>query len=184
MPTIEIRRNRWYYAIPTLLLIILISVLSLFVVKSKDAANALETKWYVIAGLILLVAAFLLIHFVRQFFRNPIIFRVNDTGFEYSPAGVSTGFIPWTEVKAVRELSMLKEDPDKSQYETVLGVTLKDPELFRTRYNKFVSKLFRLNEGLYDASIFISQADLGKKYDLVKGIMIEKAGQKPNIGTE
>lgn len=101
---------------------------------------------------------------------------VNEQGFEYNPSGQSTGFILWTDVERVAELSVTTNTTRVMDKETALGVWLKDPEAYYKKWNIVVHKLMQLNEKMYGATVLIQPSSLGKDYERVRQLFLEKRG--------
>lgn len=125
-----------------------------------------KTFIYVAYGVII-VGSFLVLNFGWRFIKAPVVFRMDDEGIIYNPAGVSTGLIRWDEIENVEESTITVYD-NGTAYVNVLAISLKDAEAFRKRYNILFQKALQLGEKRYHASVLIEPAVLGKKYETVK----------------
>lgn len=172
---IEIRPNRFLYLIPVPFCLLLMGVFYWFVLGPE--ATVEDGMFYYVAIGVLVVGAFLTFQFTRQFFKPPVTFRMDQEGFEYNPAGVSSGLIRWNEVASIEEKQIKTMSGSVPGFSTVLAVTMKDPAAFRKRYNVLLRKAVQLSEDVNHASVLIEPAALGKQYGEIRDTMIRQAGE-------
>lgn len=172
---VEIRFNRYYYLI-TLPFILLLMGLFYHFVLSPEAVVEDRMFYYVAIG-VQVVGAFLAFQCVRQFMKAPVIFRMDQEGFEYNPAGVSSGLVRWKEIQAVEEIDIRTADGNAPNRTKVLSVKLKDPRAFRSKYNFLIKSALALSEEVNNTSIMIEPAALGKQYEEIREIMIRRTNE-------
>ncbi|MDX2129012.1 MAG: hypothetical protein SFU91_08250 [Chloroherpetonaceae bacterium] len=83
---------------------------------------------------------------------NPTVFRITTEGFESIPNGVSSGFIPWSEVKEAR-LEIIKGSNAQGVYEEqILAVYFKNPDYYKNKQGEYVKTIMGVGEqtGFYD----------------------------------
>lgn len=167
MTPIEIKFNRFSYLIPIPFVLLLMWLFYKFVLTEPQ--EPIEDKTFIyVAYAILTVGSFLVLNFAWRFITAPVVFRMDDQGIIYNPAGVTTGLINWHEISDVNETNMKVVRGDAPVYQTVLAVKLKDPDAFRKKYNILLEKMLQLGNKMYDADIIIESKVLGNKYDVVK----------------
>ena len=168
MDEIKIKPPRFSYLIPIPFILFLMGIFY-WVAFEKEDEEEVGTGLKIIAVLVLIVGSFLLYQFTRQFIRVPVILLMNNQGFEYNPAGVSSQFIGWEEVAKVEEVSVrVLRGRNTGGWETALGVWLKDPGTYRSRMNAALGFLVKQNEKMYGATLLIEPASLGKEYEEVR----------------
>jgi hypothetical protein len=168
MQPIEIKFNRYSYLIGIPFILALMFLFYWFTIANPDENFTGSVRLFLIVTLFVeAVGIFLIIYFLKQFFNPPVVFRMNNEGIVYNPAGVSTGIIKWEEIDNVEE-AVITVYRNGTAYENVLAISLKDPEAFRQRYNVLFQKALQLGEKRYHASVLIEPGVLGKKYSAVK----------------
>ncbi len=143
-----------------------------------DPDETRDITFEIVAGLVITVGTFLILYFLKQFFTNPVIIHLTDEGLEYIPAGVSTKFIKWSEIREIKEVNVRVVRGNVPALETALGLTLKDPEGYRQQFNAALAGLMKLNEKMYGATVLIQPSSFGKKYPEVKKIITQMTGLK------
>lgn len=170
MNEIQVKPNRLLYLIPIPFILPLIAVAYWAAFVKEDSNNGV----FAIAIFIFVIGGFLLIRFVKSFLDDPVIMLVNEQGFEYNPAGYSTGFILWTDVEKVDEVTVTTNTTRVMDQQIALGVWMKDPELYYQRWNIAIRKLMQINQKMYGATILIQPSSLGKDYERVRQALLEK----------
>ncbi len=167
MQPIEIRYNRFAYLIPIPFVLLLMWLFYKFVLTEPQEPINDKIIIYVAYG-VLALGTFLVLNFTWRFIKAPVIFRMDDQGIVYNPAGVSTGLICWDEIDDVNEANIKVVRNDAPVFETVLAVKLKDPEAFRKRYNIAIRPILQKGAKMYDADVFLESGVLKNNYETVK----------------
>jgi hypothetical protein len=138
----------------------------------------------VIFGFFYILCHFLLIAFGRQLFKPNYLFTATTTGFQYSPAGVSSGWVLWEDVEEIRESSVLAgNNIGGPTVVPVLGIKLRSPEKYDATYNPALQKLVlagrKFNnfqtEGVGD--LILNPAHFAQRYEEVKALIESKSKQ-------
>lgn len=166
MAPIEIKYNRYTYLIPIPFCLLLMWLFYQFVLNEPQEEIQDKNFIYVAIGAIA-VGAFLTLNFAWRFIKAPVVFRMDDEGILYNPAGVTTGLIRWDEIDNAEEVQITTYN-NGTAIVGVLAISLKDPEAYRRRYNILFQKALELGEKRYHASVLIEPAVLGKNYETVK----------------
>lgn len=167
MQPIEIRYNRFAYLIPIPFVLLLMWLFYKFVLI--DPQQPIKDKIFIYAAYgVIAIGTFLVLNFTWRFIKAPVIFRMDDEGILYNPAGVSTGLIRWDEIDNVNETNIKVVRNDAPVFETVLAVKLKDPGAYRKRYNIAIRPVLQMGAKMYDADVFLESGVLKNKYDTVK----------------
>lgn len=130
---------------------------------------------------------YVLVHFLLLVFISGTIkkqypvFVAGKSGFCYEPAGISSGWIAWSEVLDIKECTIVTGSYVGPVEMPVLGIKLRNPESLRQAH---YSSLFRsiLNFGARinnfqtngAGDILIRPSDLGNQYQQVKELFYEK----------
>jgi len=102
---VEIKFNRFSYLIPIPFVLLLMWLFYKFVLTEPQ--EPIKNKTFIfIAYAILAVGSFLVLNFAWRFITAPVVFRMDDNGIVYNPAGVATGLISWHEISDVNEANM------------------------------------------------------------------------------
>ena len=172
MQPIEIKFNRFSYLIPIPFILFLMWVFYWFTIAEPDENFTGSVKVFlVVTAFVEIIGLFLTIYFFKQFVKPPVIFRMDDQGIVYNPAGVSTGLIGWNEISDVNETNMKVVRNGAPVYQTVLAVKVKEPQEFRKKYNIGLRHLMKYGSAMYGGDVMIESKVLGKHYDTVKGEM-------------
>lgn len=135
-----------------------------------------------IFGFFYVLCHFLLIAFIRQLFSNSYLFIATAKGFQYTPAGISSGWVLWEDIEEVRETSVLYGSNVAGPTTVpVLGIKLRYPENYIQNFNPALQKLLtaagQLNnfqtEGTGD--LLLNPADFGNRYEEVKALIKSKS---------
>ncbi len=141
-------------------------------------AEEIDTTGRFIFGFFVLAGFFLTGVFAYRLLRNPPYFILYDTGFEYSPGGVSTGLIRWSEVAELRDETVLQGDSGPgSGRGAVTAVVLHSPEEYIARFPAALEPLFRARLAMNSSPILISKAEFGRDHDTLLGIMREQVAK-------
>lgn len=106
---------------------------------------------------------------------RPAVITIDENGFEYNPGGVSSGWVTWSNVAEIKEVEVRTQKGVMNGpfMETTLAIKLKDPDLYRNRFNPIIRGLMKLNDKMYDADIFFRISNFGKEADTVKMLMMQ-----------
>lgn len=172
MTPIEIRPKRISYLVPLPFILLLMFLFYKYAIVNSGEGN---DKVFFIAGIfVVAVGAFLTGYFALQFFRNPAILKADDQGFEYNPAGVSLGFIPWKDVSGFEEVMVKVVRGDVPTYEQALAIILKDPEQYRKRFTKPARLLMATSEKINKGTILIEHASMQGRYEEFKELLTQQ----------
>jgi len=167
MLPIEIRHNRFLYLIPIPFCFFLMYVFYWVLFVNPEVESSIWPM-YLISVFVFLVGAFMIVVSIKQFLKNPVVFRMDDEGIEVNEAGVSSGFIRWQEIREIKETMA----PGRRR-QSVLAVYLKDPSAHSKQYGKALQPIVNLSNAMNGTAIYISAGILGKEYSNIR-MMIEK----------
>ena len=176
---VEIKYNRFAYLITVPFILLLMGLFYWFVLRPESVVE--DRMFYYVAIGVQVVGAFLVFQCIRQFIKSPVIFRMDQEGFEYNPAGVSSGLVRWKEIDSVRETAITTMSGNAPGKTKVLAVKMKDPKAYRSRYNAVLRGALALSEEFNDATVLIEPAALGKQYDEIKEIMIRRTSERREL---
>ncbi len=169
MTPIEIKAKRISYLVPLPFILLLMFLFYKYAIVNSGEGN--DKVFFIVGIFVVGVGAFLAGYFTLQFFRNPAILRANEQGFEYNPAGVSLGFIPWKDVSGFEEVMVRVVRGDVPTHEQALAIILKDPEQYRKRFTKPVSLLMAASEKINKGTILIEHASMQGRYEEFKALL-------------
>lgn len=180
MPPFEFRIPRWIHLlclVPTVGL----TLLFLDLVFLPDAGllpletgEEIDTMGKVIFGFFTFVGIFLTGVFAWRFVKNPLIFRMDDEGFEYNPAGVSSGFVRWVDVEKLDYTQVKVGRPGGTQFMKVLGVYLKDPATYINRQPMALHALFEARRYDSGTPLVFNSGEFGRQHDRIIAGMRER----------
>ena len=175
----EQRPPRWVHAVCLLPTIGLVALFTDLVFLPDIGLLPIETEEEIdlmgklIFGFFTLVGFFLIGVFSYRLIKNPWTFRMTDEGFEYNPAGVSTGFIRWEDVAEIKYVPVTTDRGGPTKIMTV-GIILKDPHSYIARYPAALGVLFEYRK--YESEtplVFLANA-FGRDQDRVVAMMQEQ----------
>ncbi len=130
-----------------------------------------------IFGFFYIITHFLVLVFGLRLFKGmPPLFIATEKGFCYEPAGISTGWILWKDVQAVRESSVLSGGRVNNgpTLMPVLGIKLTNPDAYNTAaYAPLLQRVVKLGQQLNNyqtegvGDILLNPADFGHQYEKV-----------------
>jgi hypothetical protein len=181
MESFQIKRKILPDLVVVLATLLLISVVGWAFFLKEDPiplAGPAIIIFFIIGGIGTLVLFFAF----KMIIRRPATITINQEGFEYNPGGVSTGFIPWTNVAEIKEVEVRTQKTNSSGpvWETTLGIKLKEPAPYRNQYPSIIRGLMKVNDNMYDADIFFRLTDFGNQVDEVKTLMY-KFGKRTSL---
>lgn len=147
--------------------------------------SPLQTQaWGLAAGLgsVAALGLFLCGFFAYRWLRNPPTLKFTEEGFEYSPAGVSTGLIKWGDVVELRDETVITSVVGQPGKRPVTAVVLRNPDKYVSRFPAAMRPLFALNRKLNSSPIMIMRGEFGRDHDAILAAMrenIAKAARKP-----
>jgi hypothetical protein len=121
----------------------------------------------VISGFFTLAGILLTGVFAWRFVKNPLVFRMDDEGFEYNPAGVTTGFVRWTDVEKLDYTQVKVGRPGGTQFMKVLGVYLKGPATYINRYPVAMHEFFETRRYESGTSLVFNSGESGRQHDRI-----------------
>lgn len=125
----------------------------------------------VLLWVMLAVTAFLAVVFGRWAIEPPVVFRMTTVGFEYSPAGVSTGLIRWSDIRSLDDVEVMVQAGRRPARERAIAVMLRNPEAYVEGQARPLAPLFKLREAMSGTPLLIRPADLGPHGERVLGTM-------------
>ncbi|MBA4137497.1 MAG: hypothetical protein C0518_09300 [Opitutus sp.] len=105
--------------------------------------------------------------------RRPVTFRLTDDGFEYAPAGVSTGWVRWADVEELKYTTVATGNGDQNRRK-VLGVYLKDPRSFIARRPLALHALFEMRQFQSGTPLVFQSGEFGREHDRIVAMMQER----------
>jgi hypothetical protein len=171
------RIPRWIHLaclVPTIGLTGLMAWVVFFRQPSDDPFNRVEeidATGQIIFGFFVLVGVFMTGVFVYRLFRNPPYFILYEDGFEYSPGGVSTGLIKWSDIVELRDETVLDGGASGQGRSPVTAVVLRNPGKYVERFPAVLRPLFAQRMQMNSSPILISQAEFGRDHDAILAIM-------------
>lgn len=151
----------------------------------QEQLNGFKISEKIVFGFFYIIAHFLVIVFGMHLFKGlPPLFVATEKGFCYEPAGISSGWILWEDIKEVRESTALYGSPitNGPRLMPVLGIKLANPEEYNAvAYTPLLQRIVKIGqqfnnyqtEGVGD--ILINPADFGKNYETVLALFKEKS---------
>jgi hypothetical protein len=115
----------------------------------------------IILGAFVIVFGFLLgTLYVRQILKNGPGLIIDDTGFTDYSSGLAAGYIPWSDVRAIKTVSFPKYN------QRSIAIVLKNPNAFLERQpNALKRKALTLNLRKYGSPIRINENSLQCSFD-------------------
>jgi hypothetical protein len=130
-----------------------------------------------VVGLGALVSLLLSVGFAYRALRNPPTLRFYEDGFEYSPAGVSTGLIRWSDVVELRDETVLVSLVGTPARRPVTAVVLRNPDDYVRRFPAALRPLFAANRKLNSSPILIADGEFGPDHGAIMAIMRENVAK-------
>jgi hypothetical protein len=173
MTPLVIRSSRWGYlplaAAALFMGSFFVAYLFFWEHLPEEAPDAVATTVFAALSL---ACAFLAVHWVRALVVNPAMLELDDQGFTYCPAGVSTGLIAWRDVMELRDITVTVGGSGYGPEPTpVLAVVLHDPEAYRARFPALLRPLLQARQGLSGTSLVIDLNHLGPRRAEVRAAM-------------
>lgn len=139
----------------------------------KEEPVPLIIPTIIILLIIVVIGAAVLFFAVRMAVSPPPLISINRDGFEYNASGISTRFIPWTDVAEIKDVEVrtYRGNVPGPYMEMTLAVKLNSPDAYQRRHNSFVRGAMKTQRSLYDADIFFRLSDFGEQAEEVKEMM-------------
>ena len=173
----ERRMPRWPHAVALLgaLLLTSVAIRILFFGLGEIESPVETADWgkAAIFGAVGLVCVFLSGVFAYRLVRNPPTLVLFEDGFEYTPAGVSTGLIKWSDVLELRDETLVVNVTNARNNRRVTAVVLRDPEEYMSRFPAALRPVFAANLNLNSSPILITPGEFGDDHDAIIAIMRE-----------
>lgn len=172
MKTFQIKPNIAGHLIVFLAVLLLMSI-TFWAFFLKEEPVEFGQGGIIIIAIIGGIGSIVLYMSLKTMIQRPAIITINENGFEYNPGGVSSGWIPWTNVAEVKSVEVRTQQGNLNGpiWERTLAVKLKDPAPYRDQYNVLLRGLMKLNDNMYDADIFFRLSSFGKQVDEVITLM-------------
>lgn len=174
MKTFQIKQNLLGHLIASLAVLLLMSI-TFWAFFLKDEPVDFGQGGIIIISIIGIIGSLVLYMSIKMMIQQPPVITINENGFEYNPGGVSSGWIPWTNVAEIKSVEVRTQQGNLNGpiWERTLAVKLKDPAPYRDQYNVLLRGLMKLNDKMYDADIFFRMSSFGKQVDEVITLMHE-----------
>jgi hypothetical protein len=131
------------------------------------------------------IAHFLVIVFGQRLLKGmPPVFVATEKGFCYEPAGISTGWILWEDIREVRESAVLYGSGVNNgpTLMPVLGIKLINPDEYNAAaYAPFLQRVVNLGQKLNNyqtegvGDILLRPSDFGRQYESVLALFKQKS---------
>jgi hypothetical protein len=158
---------------------LILSGLFLVIVQPQELGNLLSLVFGIlILAIFVFLFAFLVgIHYFRQILKNGPGLIINKDGFTDYSSGIAAGYIPWSEVRALKTVTMPRY---KQQF---VAVILKDPNTILDRQtNALKRKAMVLNLRKYGSPIQLSPNSLQCSFDdLLKHLQTHFDRNRPSV---
>jgi len=184
----DVRAPRWAHFVCLVPTIALTGFMTWFVFLQEHEPDAfgrtqeIDLAGKFIFGFFVLIGVFLIGVFAYRLFANPPFFVMYEDGFEYSPGGVSTGLIKWSDVVELRDETVVTSVGDVGPARmSVTAVVLRSPQEYMARFPAALEPLFKLRMKMNSSPILITKSEFGREHDALLAIMREqvaKAGGK------
>lgn len=187
MTLYERRAPRWVHVACLIPTIALTAFMIHFVFLREPEIDAfgrsdeLETRFEVIFGFFCVIGLIMTGVFAHRLVRNPAYFILTEEGFSYSPGGVSTGLIRWSDIVEIKEETVIEGTQFGPGYSPAVAVVLRNPEEYVARFPKVLKPLFALRGELNSSPLMLRRADFGEDYAAIKQIMDEQVRQFAGI---
>ncbi len=150
-----------------------------------EIESPLQTQAWGFASIVgggALVSLLLSVGFAYRWLRNPPTLRLYAEGFEYLPAGVSTGLVKWSDVVELRDETVLVSLVGTPSHRPVTAVVLRNPDDYLARFPAALRPIFAANRKLNSSPILIGQGEFGPDHGAIMARMREnvaKAARPP-----
>lgn len=175
------RSPRWPHFVSLLAALILATVaIRVLFFGLGELESPLQTQsWGLAAGVGVggLVSLLLSVGFAYRWLRNPPTLRLYEDGFEYSPAGVSTGLIKWSDVVELRDETVLVSLVGTPARRPVTAVVLRNPDDYTRRFPSALRPLFAANRKLNSSPILIAAGEFGPEHEAILAVMRENVAK-------
>lgn len=123
--------------------------------------------------------------FAYRLAKNPVVLTVYEDGFEYIPAGISTGLIKFSDVLELRDEGVVTSIVDRSGgVRGVTAVVLRDPAEYTRRFPAGLRHLMEARGKMNSSPILIVRGEFGAEHDRILAMLRErvaKAGGGANL---
>lgn len=177
------RAPRWVHAVCLLPTLALTGFMLWFVFLQQHEPDAFGRTDEIglggkfVFGFFVLIGVFLTGVFTYRLFANPPYFILYSDGFEYSPGGVSTGIIKWTDVEELRDETVLQSGGHGSALIPVTAVVLRNPGEYMAKFPAVLEPLFKARMKMNSSPILITKGDFGRKHEALLAIMREQVAK-------
>lgn len=174
MKNFQIKQNIVGHFIVILAVLLLMGI-TFWAFFLKDEPVEFGQTGIIILSIIGIIGSAVIYMALKIIIQRPAVITINENGFEYNPGGVSSGWIPWTNVAEIKDVDVNTQQGTLNGpiLERALAIKLKDPTSYRDQYNILLKGLMKLNENMYDADIFFRLSSFGKQVNEVKTLMYQ-----------
>lgn len=153
------RTPRWIQWLVLLAATALMGVLAR-IILGQEGAN-LDTGWRIGVAIALAVSTAFVGVSAYRLIRHRPYFVIYEHGFEYSPGGVSTGLVRWTDVVELRDETVLHGDGGFPARRAVTAVVLRNPTEYLARFPRVFRPLMKLRQTMNSSTILIPRGEFG-----------------------
>ena len=177
------RAPRWVHAVALIPTIALTGFMTWFVFLQEHQPDAfgrteeIDLTGKFMFGFFVLIGVFLTGVFTYRLFANPPYFILYSDGFEYSPGGVSTGIIKWTDVEELRDETVLTSHGSGTARVAATAVVLRNPGEYMARFPAVLEPLFRIRMKMNSSPILITKGEFGREHEALLAIMREQVAK-------
>ncbi len=136
-----------------------------------------DAGWRIGAGIALAGSVFMFVVSAVRLIRHRPYFILYEHGFEYSPGGVSTGIIRWTDVLELREETLMHGDGGFPARRGVTAVVLRNPEEYLARFPAVLRPLLQMRQAMNSSAILIPRGEFGGNDVALVKIMREQVAK-------
>lgn len=150
-------------------------------VDAFGRSDELGLGFKLVFGFFCVIGLFLTGVFAYRLVVNPAYFVLTDEGFSYSPGGVSTGLIRWSDIIELREEGVIEGTQVGPRVSAALAVILRNPEEYIARFPRVLKPLFQLRAELNSSVLLLRIADFGRDYPVVRQMMDDQLRAVPGL---
>lgn len=177
----DVRAPRWLHFIWLVLTTALTATMIWFVfLKEPESGRAdeMDLPSTIAFGFFCLIGLFMIGVFCYRLFANKPYFVLYADGFEYSPGGVSTGLIKWTDVLELREETVLQGAGGFGPQRTpVTAVVLRNPAEYMRTFPAVLQPLLSYRMKMNSSPILITRWEFGHKHVAILEHMREQVAR-------
>ncbi len=141
--------------------------------------TAPDSGWEIKLGLSVatVVGAALTLGFFYRLIKNPPTIVVYEEGFEYVPAGVSTGLIKFSDVIEFRDEIVVRSITNRNNGTLVTAVVLRNPDEYVRRFPSGLRHLMQARLQTNSSPILITPGEFGPDHDRIMAMIRERVAK-------